>query len=392
MNFEPLKSFMNRLTDWIIPGNSICVYHKNEKVFSYSSGYADVEKKTPMSEDLFVNIYSCSKPATVVGALQLLEKGYFLLDDPLSEYIPEYKEMYIKKPDGSMVKAENPITIRHLFTMTAGLTYNMNSGGIEKARKLTDGKMDTVTVARCLAEDPLVFEPGTHWNYSLCHDVLGALIEIVSGKRFSEYMRENIFEPCGIKNAAYNLTPEIENNMATQYRYNMSADADIVSAQKGAKSEGMGGLEKVGPQRTLYLGPEHESGGGGLITTVEDYALFANALANFGRAKTGEQILSKGTIELLRCNQLSDAILPDFNWPQLKGYGYGLGVRTLIDKAKGGSCGSVGEFGWGGAAGATVLVDPDNEFSLFYAHHMLNPQEEYYQPRLRNVAYMCLNK
>ncbi len=392
MNYTPLKEFMDRLTSWRIPGNSICVYHKNEEVFRYSSGYADVENAVPMSEDKYINIYSCSKPSTVVGALQLLEKGYFLLDDPLYEYLPEYKEMYIKQPDGNIVKAKNTITLRHLFTMSAGLTYDINSNGVQKARELTNGKMDTVTVAKCIASDPLIFEPGTRWGYSLAHDILGAVVEVISGKRFSDYMKENVFEPCGIRKISYQLNGEIEKNMATQYRFNMSADSDIVSAQKGDKKEGEGGLVKIPPQRTLHIGPEHESGGGGVITTVEEYAKFANVLANFGKTKTGEQILSKGTIELLRTNQLSAAQLHDFNWPQLKGYGYGLGVRTLINKAEGGSCGPVGEFGWGGAAGATVLVDPDNEFSLFYAHHMLNPHEEYYQPRLRNVAYMCLNK
>ena len=104
------------------------------------------------------------------------------------------------------------------------------------------------------------------------------------------------------------------------------------------------------------------------------------------------RILSKGTIELLRTNQLDDRQINNFNWPQLKGYGYGLGVRTMIDRAKSGSNGAIGEFGWGGAAGANVLVDSDNEFSCFYAHHMLNPLENYYQPRLRNVLYSCLNR
>ncbi len=390
MDFSALKDFMDRLTSWIIPGNSISVYYKNEEVFRYSSGFADLETKKPMSEEMFMNIYSCSKVSTVVGALQLLEKGRFLLSDPLYEYIPQYKEMYIKNPDGKLVKAKNPITIQNLFTMTAGLTYDRKTAGFEKAERLTDGKFNTVTVAECIAEDPLVFEPGTHWNYSLCHDVLSALVEIVSGKRFSEYMKENVFDPCGIK-AVYHRTPEIEKNMVSQYQYRLTKNVDAVSAQRGDTKGMLGVVVKVGLDN-LAFGSENDSGGGGLVTTVEDYAKLTNALANFGVAKTGERILSKGTVELLRTNQLNEIQLKDLNWSQLKGYGYGLGVRTLISKAKSGSVGPVGEFGWGGAAGATVLVDPDNEFSLFYAHHMLNPQEEYYQPRLRNVAYMCLNK
>ncbi len=392
MDFTPLKDFMDRLTDWVIPGNSVCVYHKNEEVFRYSSGYSNIEKKIPMSGDMFVNIYSCSKIATVVAALQLLERGYFLLNDPLYEYIPEFKEMQVKNSAGDVEKAKNPITIGNLFTMTAGFTYNLNSKGIKKAREITNGDMNTVMVAKCIAEDALAFEPGTRWEYSLCHDVLAALVEVVSGKRFADYVRENIFEPCGIKNAVYHQTPEITANMATQYVFSMTKNEDIVAAQRGDKKDESGVVEAIEPTVSHVLGPMYDSGGAGITTTVNEYALLCNALANFGRAKTGEQILAKGTIELLRTNQLSEELLKDFNWKQLSGYGYGLGVRTLIDKARSGSVGALGEFGWGGAAGATALIDPDNEFSYFYAHHMLNPKEEYYQPRLRNVAYMCLNK
>lgn len=120
------------------------------------------------------------------------------------------------------------------------------------------------------------------------------------------------------------------------------------------------------------------------------YSLCHDALANGGRGTTGERILAKGTIELMRTNQLSPIQLKDFDWSQLAGYGYGLGVRTMIDRSRSGSNGSMYEFGWGGAAGATVLIDADLGLSYFYAHHMLNPQESYYQPRLRNVFYSCI--
>ena len=136
-------------------------------------------------------------------------------------------------------------------------------------------------------------------------------------------------------------------------------------------------------------GPAYDNGGGGITTTINDYSKFCVALANGGVGATGEKILSAGTIDLLRTNQLNSEQIKTFTWPQLKGYGYGLGVRTLIDKAAG-TTGNVGEFGWGGAAGATVLVDPELKLSVFYAHHMLNPQEDYYQPRLRNVVYSCI--
>ncbi len=387
MSFLELKQFMDSLTNWIIPGNSICVYHKNTEVFRYSSGYSDVDTKAPMSADKYINIYSCSKIATVVAAMQLVERGTIKLSDPLYEYIPAYRNMMVKKPNGEMAPAKNVITIENLFTMTAGLTYDLYTQGKEKVSEVTNGKTDTLTVANCIARDPLIFEPGTSWGYSLCHDVLAAVVEIASGKRFAEYVRENIFLPCGMTKSFYHISEEIKKNIASQYQFETRGKFDAIASQRGDNKSQNGTLKNVGLENVFDIGKNYDSGGGGVISTVADYAKLANALANFGVSATGERILTKNSVEAIRQNRLTPSQLTAFSWPQLKGYGYGLGVRTLINKETSGSNGSLKEFGWGGAAGATVLIDPDKEFSFFYAHHMLNPQEEYYQPRLRNAAY-----
>ena len=389
IDFSELKTYMNRLTSWRIPGNSITIYIDNRRVFDYSSGYSDVENKMPMTGNELLNIYSCSKVATVTAALQLYEKGIFLLDDPLCEYIPEFRDMYVKDKDGNIVKAKNPITLRHLFTMTAGLTYNMNTNGINAARSITNGKMDTVQVAKCIARDPLAFEPGEKWNYSLCHDVLAAVVEMISGERFETYVKKHIFEPIGIKNVFYHRNDAVKSAMAQQYNYETGDSRDIVERQIETGNM-TGKWVNVGKEAEHVLGESYDSGGAGIVVSVPDYALFGSTLANGGFAPNGEKILSAGTIELMRTNQLNEKQMKYFNWSQLKGYGYGLGVRTLINKAESGTTGNVGEFGWGGAAGATLLVDPDCKLAYFYSHHMLNPQENYYQPRLRNVVYGCL--
>jgi len=182
MDFTLLKDYMDRLTDWRMPGNSISVRVENKEVFTYQSGYSDVENQIPMRADHLLNIYSCSKVATVTAALQLYEKGFFLLDDPLYEYIPEYREMYVKTLEGELVKAKNPITLRQLFSMTSGLNYNMRNPSIAEAVKVTEGRADTVTVAKYLAREPLSFEPGTRWLYSLSHDVVAAAVDVIAGK------------------------------------------------------------------------------------------------------------------------------------------------------------------------------------------------------------------
>lgn len=390
MNFENMKNLLDHLVEiGHAPGNTVSVYKDGKNVYKYSCGYSDIENKKPMTGDEMLYFWSCSKITTVTAALQLFEKGVFLLDDPLYEYIPEFKEMWIKKEDGEIVKAQKPITMRNLFNMTAGLTYDFTQAK-EKAYELTNGKMNTDVLIRQCANDYLFAEPGEFFCYSKCHDILGGFVEIVTGKKFRDYVTENIFKPLGMNNSFYHLTPEIEKRMAVQYVYEAgSAVNDVVDAQtNGSKS---GGSFKIREGNTFIMGDEYDSGGAGIITTVDDYALLAAALANYGKGINGERILSPSTVDLMRTNTFEERHLKDFSWDQLAGYGYGLGVRTMIDKSKGGSLGSLGEFGWGGAAGASVYIDPSLNLAAVYAKHCLAPREDYYQPRVRNVLYSCLD-
>ena len=392
MDFTNLKNFMDDMASNHTPGAVAEVYYGGKKVFRYACGYSDLASQTMMTGEEMFNIYSCSKVATVTAGAQLLEKGKFLLSDPLAEYIPEFAKMQIKQADGTLIEAKNQITIGDLFSMTAGFTYNMKSAGFERAREMTAGRMDTVETIRCMAIDPLSFEPGTHWRYSLCHDVLGALISVISGQKFRDYVKENIFEPLGMQESVYHYTEETLKKTATMYSFVVDGqeDYDIVEAQKyGSAKSGI--FMDVGKNNnSCILGEEYDSGGGGIITTVADYAKLTAALANYGMGLTGERILSAHTVDLMRTNRLNEQQLKDFCWKQLAGYGYGLGVRTHIDRAKSGMNSNLGEFGWGGAAGATVIVDPQINLGVFFAQHTLNPREEYYQPRLKNVVYSCL--
>lgn len=392
MDFKNLKNFMDYMAAERTPGNTAIVYKDGKKVFEYSSGYSDLESKTPLNGDELFNIYSCSKITTVTAAMQLLERGKFLLSDPLCEYIPEFKDMYVKTKDGELIKAKNTITIANLFNMTAGFTYNMDSEGFKRARELTNGKMNTVEVIKCMASDPLSFEPGEHWQYSLCHDVLAAVVEVVSGKKFREYVKDNIFAPLDMNESYYHHTDETLKRTASQYSFvpKGEKDFDIVEAQMHGDSD-EGAFKNVGKNVSHILGEEYDSGGAGIITTVQDYAKLMAALANYGVGLNGERIISKYAIVLMRTNTLGETQLRDFNWEQLVGYGYGLGVRTHMNKAKSGQMSGIGEFGWGGAAGATAIIDPEINLGVFYAQHTLNPREGHYQPRLKNVVYSCLD-
>lgn len=306
-------------------------------------------------------------------------------------YIPEFERMYVQK-DGYIRKANKPITLRHLFTMTAGLTYNTNTEGFKTANVLTNGRMDTLTTIRCIAADPLSFEPGTHWQYSLCHDVLAAVIECVSGMRFSDYIQSNLFSPLQMDSCTFHHTPKTIQNTAEQYKFCsvVTRDMDLVEAQQ-LGCDNIGFFKNIGKENDLVFGPGYDSGGAGIISNLSDYAKFTAALANYGTGLTGEQILTRESVELLRQNTLNQAQLMDLHkWPQLLGCGYGLGVRTHMDAKESKLQCNLGEFGWGGAAGATAIIDPQIGLGVFYVQHILNPREEYYQPKLRNIVYQCL--
>ncbi|PAD32184.1 MULTISPECIES: serine hydrolase domain-containing protein [Paenibacillus] len=377
MDFKPLASFIDRITSWRIPWAEVMVIHQNDTVFHYRNGYANLEEKTPINDGAIFNLYSMTKIMTCVAALQLVERGHMLLSDPVSDYLPEFAEMNVKKvmPNGEvrLEKATRAITVRDLFTMTAGFSYDVGAPSIKEAVQSTDGKLPTREFAKALAKEPLLFEPGTHWNYSMCHDVLGALIEVVSGRRFGTYLQEEITGPLGMNDTAFDLNDEQQSRLIPQYAYNDELE-------KAIRMDGNG----------FRVGTELESGGAGLLSTVRDYALFLNALTGHGTSPEGVRILSQASVELMRTDHLNEMTRPDYSWDHMGGYGFGLGVRTHISKSESGSLSPHGEFGWSGAAGCMAIIDPDSGLTVMYAQHLLNSQEPYIQRRLRNVVYSCL--
>ena len=378
MNFDRLTDFLDYLPQWRIPGVDMMVAVDGETVYRHQAGWRDVENKIPMRGDELYWIYSASKVITCAAALQLYEQGKYLLNDPVSEFLPSFRNLTVRKvrPDGQTViePARQVMTVRHLFTMTSGLNYDLTMPGIAEAVKASGGLAPTAKVADAMAQQPLMFEPGSCFHYSLSHDVLAGVVSVIAGMPFRDYVKKAIFDPCEMKDSAYHLTEEMEARMAQQYSFN----------------DAKGAYEPIGPVNGYIFGPEYDSGGAGMVTSVEDYMRFARMMTRLGVADNGERVLSPGTINLMRTNHIGDIHLEDFGWAQFAGYGYGLGVRTMVDRTRSGSNGPVGEFGWGGAAGAYVLIDPDNRVTAYYAQHMLNNQEPYVHPRLRNLIYSCL--
>lgn len=396
MNFTKLKNFIDRMAETRTPGCTVAVTLGGKLVYHYAAGVSDIDSKKPMTGFEHFNIYSCSKITTVTAGAQLIEKGIINLNDPLWEYIPEYRHMTVKNKDGEITEAKNAITVGDLFTMTAGFNYDFNMPSLKKLREDKNNQHTTADFVRALANEPLGFEPGTHWQYSLCHDALGGLISIVTGMPFGEYVTKNVFEPLSMFDSVYHHTPKIEANMASQYKFVSDDPAQLGLSLVEAQIRGTGNVghfENVGVAITGgHSGyPNYESGGAGITTTVCDYVKLMAALSCGGIGDNGERVLSPHTVELIKTNRLGAELLRDFNWKQMRGYGYGLGMRTHIDRVKSGSIANIGEFGWGGAAGASAYMDTELQLGAFFLQHTLNPREEWYQPRLRDVIYSCLD-
>lgn len=393
MDFRNLKNCLDELVQkYNTPGVDCMVYKNHEVIFRYFTGMSDIENNKKMEGNELYLIFSMTKMLTCTAALQLFEKGKYLMSDPLSKYLPEFKKMKISSDEinvndavkimtggsfGEFVKtgrtsyAKKQITIKDLFTMGAGLDYSLEDNVITRA--INEGKTSTRELVGAMSEKSLRFEPGTRFRYSFCHDVLGALIEVWSGDKLGEYMNKNIFEPLNMKNTFFGVAKDEDRLSKMAARY-------IFDEHRKPK--------RLPLECWCNLTEEYESGGAGLTSCTDDYAAFLDAMACGGVGKTDKRILSSKTVELMGTNHLNEKQCEDFKDIR-SGYGYGLGVRTHVDKAESGSLSPIGEFGWDGAAGAFSMVDTKNKISLTYFQHIHNWDMKIHN-KIRNALYECI--
>jgi len=337
--FERTKKFCDSFLELGVPGFDLAVFKGGECVLRYMNGYSDLENKVKMQGNERYNIYSCSKPITCTAALQLWEKGLFSLDDKLSDYMPEFGEMMVKT-DMAVVKARKPILIKHLFEMTAGFSYQVNSPELMKCREETNGRCPTREAMKYLAKEPLLFEPGDRWQYSLCHDVLAALVEVISGVKFEDYVQKNIFDVLGMKDSSFMLPSSELGTLSEQYRFENGKPNNVGKNICGYK-----------------LGSEYASGGAGGISTVDDYIRFLEGLRT-------DKLLKPETLELMKTDRLSENQKRTYSKSDT--HGYGLGVRCPKGDER------YIDFGWGGAACAYLAIDMENEISIYFGAHLLS--------------------
>ena len=335
---ERTKALCDSFLKMGVPGFDLAVYRDGECILRHMNGYNDFENKVKMNGKERYNIYSCSKVITCVAALQLYEKGLFDLEDKLSDYMPEFKEMTVMTEEG-IKKAEKPILIKHLFEMTAGFSYDCDSPSLLKAIEETNGKAPTRKVMEYLAKEPLLFEPGERWEYSLCHDVLAALIEVLSGEKFEDYVKKNIFDVAGMTHSTFMLPESELDTIAEHYRF---VKGSLVNIGKNIS--------------TFKLGDEYASGGAGGISTVDDYIRFLEAVRTY-------KLLMPETVKLMMTDRLTEEQKRTY-WTAPT-HGYGLGVRCPK------SDGECIDFGWGGAACAFLAIDIKNKLSIYFGCHLL---------------------
>ena len=373
MDFTKLDKLIDSLPACGIPMCDLAVTYKGELVYRHSSGYSDAELTKPTSADDIYWIFSNTKITTCIAAMRLVEEGKMAIDDKLSKYIPEFESMQVRKQDGSIVPAKTPITIEHLFTMSAGFDYNSAAAPIKAAKEACGSTLDIV---KAMSKVPLGFEPGTNYRYSLCHDILAAVVEVVSGMKFSEYTDKYIFKPLGMTNTGFRPTEEQKKRFSAMYNYH-------------------GGINKaiLTDCTNFYaFSPTYDSGGAGLYSTVDDYLKLVTTMALGGTSKDGYHLLSPESVKLMQVNRICDEGRRSFSTTRLFGYGWGLCGRVHVDPTVSHSKSPVGEFGWDGAAGAFNLMDPENQIALYMGTQVKGCQYIYHKihPEIINIVYEAI--
>ncbi len=376
MNFSKLEHLIDTMPSRGIPFCDLAVSKDGKTVFRRSVGYSDAAEKKPVEATDLSWIFSVSKVITCVAAMRLIEEGKLRIDDHVSKYIPAFAQLQIKQWDGSLVPCQTAMTVEHLFTMTGGMAYNIRTAAIREARKAPNAS--TLSIVSAMAKDPLRFEPGTHYQYSLCHDVLAAVVEVASGMRFSEYLQKTIFDPLGMKDTGFRPTEEQKARFVATYRFDGVNNPPI----------------PVPSENEFVFHPNYDSGGAGVFSCVDDYLKFATALACDGKAQNGYSLLRPETIAQMEVNRLCPAALKDFNAGRLYGYGWGLGCRVHMNPTVSLSLSGVGEFGWDGAAGASSIIDRANRVAIYFSMQVRGNSYAYnvLHPLIRNLVYEGLEE
>jgi CubicO group peptidase (beta-lactamase class C family) len=340
-----------------IVGAVTLVARRGKVVHLATAGQSDLEANKPLKSDAIFRIYSMTKPITTVAAMMLYEEGKFQIDDPVAMYLPEFKDVMVYGEGGALVKPKSPMTIRHLMSHTSGLTYgffgNTPVDQQYRAANLMSGDTTLSEFTVKLAKLPLLFHPGEQWNYGVNTDVLGRLVEVWSGLALDEFMRQRIFKPLGMNDTGFDVPAAKIERFTTNYQWGTNPLALGEVTGKRTVSDH--------PSKSRYASPaKFFSGGGGLVSTAQDYLRFCQMLLN-GGVLDGVRLLSPKTVQLMTSDHTKQARVPQGGVTLGRGAAFGLGFQVITDTAENQRIGSVGTFDWAGAASTSFFIDPQEQ-------------------------------
>jgi CubicO group peptidase (beta-lactamase class C family) len=387
---------INRITEhldknYIAPGKiagcqTLVARHGHVAYFK-SQGLMDRERRKPMTDDTIFRLYSMTKPITSVALMTLFEQGHFQLNDPVSRFIPAWRDhkVWVSGEGPSMETAAiaRPMTMRHVLSHTGGLTYGASNHPVDRAyREVGVGRGTGETLsgfADKLAKVPLRYQPGERWMYSLSTDVCGYLIEAISGKTFDKYLQETIFDPLDMKDTSFMVAPRKADRFAANYERQADKTLKLIDD----------------PERSNYLKqPTFFSGGGGLTGTTADYLRFCEMLRRGGELD-GVRVLGPRTIELMHLNHLaggkdlSGMAIGAFSETAYEGVGFGLGFAMTLGQVEAGALGG-GDYYWGGAASTIFWVDPKEDLVVVFMTQLMPSATFNFRGQLRNIIYSAI--
>jgi CubicO group peptidase (beta-lactamase class C family) len=396
-----LQRLDRRLARWVdggrLPGFLVTVARHGRLVHVGRAGLRDVERGLPVEPGTRWRIFSMTKPVTSVAAMMLYEEGAFALTDPISTWLPEFAEtrVYVAGPAAKPVTVPQmePIRVWHLLTHTSGLTYGFHHAHpVDAAYRAmghewaTPPGADSAEVCRQWASVPLLFQPGSEWNYGVSTDVLGRLVEVVSGQPLDEFFEERIFRPLGMTDTSFGLREgdDVE-SLARLYL--------TTPGSPGGAGTGFAPIDALG--ELAHATPAFLSGGGGLVSTAADYLRFVELLRRGGAYDGGRLLGSRTLAHMLRNHLPGNADLESFGRPlyaetPLRGVGFGLGFSMVIDPVRYGAVASVGDYSWGGAASTAFYVDPVEDLTVTFYTQLMPSSTLPIRPYLRALVNQAL--
>ena len=381
---ENIRKYLNDtyVEDGKYVGTMTLVSRKGEVAYLDSIGFMDRENAKPMQEDSIFRIYSMSKAITSIAIMQLFEKSKFRLDDPVHWYIPSWKNLRVYQsgiyPNFLTSRPKRHMTIRDLLTHMSGLTYDfMYKSNVDAAYRKTKvqqaGSLEEFV--EILSTLPLEFSPGDKWNYSVSTDVLGYLVEVMSGMKLEEYFKEYIFEPLEMTDTSFSCPEEKLDRLASLYEHIPNGEPRLLEIP--------------------FLNTKMASGGGGLFSTMSDYHNFCSMLVNQGEFN-GTRLIGRKTLELMTVNHLPDnqdlteMSESAFSETPYAGVGFGLGFSVMLDPAKSQTISDIGEYGWGGAASTVFFINPKEDMFVIFLTQLLPSSTYQVRRELRSLVYSAL--